>query len=520
MSVSILVATPYAAFGELLRISLGENSKYLVTLVSSGKEAQQVVENNEFRLAIFDSAITDINFFRLCKDLLTDPKNTRLIIIPPENNPDHPTLQGLTPHGYINRPFYLPDLLETIDRLIGEMASTFPAAPPQNLYWLTDSNTARSYLQQGLPLTQALCAIISSYTLEKKLDLVAFAGQIDLPAINELGNIVCRYWDYDGKADLLRFIRLELDKQEYIVFATHIANNLILIMVYSALSSLSQIRSRTKKFAQTLLTISSKQGASGDAAPALFAVDAPVRNNGQTNQPYDDLQSSDSRFDERIQNPEGVSPQGSDQMPREVNQSVKDLIADPADLLQDQPSSFVEDSTSAMDGFSLFPSLNSLPEHNPEIDPLEDTRPHKVAALSSLNQLAPSSPALSLLNYTCAFLPRLPQHSLSEELAESLRQWMRQICVAFGWRLGTLSIQPEYFQWTLQAAPSVSPGNVVRIIRQQTSAYIFSKYPNFQAENPSGDFWATGYLIISGNIPPPPQLLRDYISQTRNRQGL
>jgi hypothetical protein len=38
-------------------------------------------------------------------------------------------------------------------------------------------------------------------------------------------------------------------------------------------------------------------------------------------------------------------------------------------------------------------------------------------------------------------------------------------------------------------------------------------------ENPSGDFWAPGYLIMGGTQPHPPQLVKDYIKQTRTRQG-
>jgi hypothetical protein len=39
-------------------------------------------------------------------------------------------------------------------------------------------------------------------------------------------------------------------------------------------------------------------------------------------------------------------------------------------------------------------------------------------------------------------------------------------------------------------------------------------------DNPSGDFWAPGYLIMGGLQPHPPQLVKDYIKQTRQRQGI
>ena len=161
-----------------------------------------------------------------------------------------------------------------------------------------------------------------------------------------------------------------------------------------------------------------------------------------------------------------------------------------------------------------------LPDPEPSIDPLGDTQPHVLTTVSRLNQLEPASPALSLLNYTCVLLPRMPQHYLTGDLADRLAQWVQQFCLAFGWRLEGISIRPDYLQWTVQVTPSVSPGNLVRIIRQRTSSSIFSAYQHLKDQNPSGDFWAVGYLIVSGSQPPSAQLLRDYIQQTRKRQGI
>jgi hypothetical protein len=49
---------------------------------------------------------------------------------------------------------------------------------------------------------------------------------------------------------------------------------------------------------------------------------------------------------------------------------------------------------------------------------------------------------------------------------------------------------------------------------------MFVEFPVLEEENPSGDFWAPGYLIMSGNQPPPGQLVKEFIRNTRKRQGL
>ncbi len=60
----------------------------------------------------------------------------------------------------------------------------------------------------------------------------------------------------------------------------------------------------------------------------------------------------------------------------------------------------------------------------------------------------------------------------------------------------------------------------MRVIRQQTSEKIFTEISRLKKENPSGDFWAPGYLILGSTQPHPPQLVKDYIKQIRQRQGI
>ena len=134
--------------------------------------------------------------------------------------------------------------------------------------------------------------------------------------------------------------------------------------------------------------------------------------------------------------------------------------------------------------------------------------------------LEPVSPAVYNLDYACLLVPRFPQHHMTGDFLDRLGEWVPHICIAYGWRLEYISVRPEYLQWIVNVPPATSPGNVMRILRQQTSERIFVEFPRFKKENPSGDFWAPGYLIMGGSQPPPAQLIKDYVSQTRQRQGI
>jgi REP element-mobilizing transposase RayT len=159
------------------------------------------------------------------------------------------------------------------------------------------------------------------------------------------------------------------------------------------------------------------------------------------------------------------------------------------------------------------------PIRRPMPGELDETRPHSITEVAGRVMLEPISPGLYNLTYACLLVPRFSNHYLTGDMADQLSEWLPQICIAFGWRLEYLAVRPEYVQWVLNVPPATSPGYLMRIIRQQTSEKIFAEFSKLKKENPSGDFWAPGYLIMGGTQPHPPQLVKDYIKQTRTRQG-
>jgi REP element-mobilizing transposase RayT len=166
------------------------------------------------------------------------------------------------------------------------------------------------------------------------------------------------------------------------------------------------------------------------------------------------------------------------------------------------------------------PAFPTMPvQRNPEPSAIEQTRPVISRTQPSYPPIDTVMPTFSNLAYTCLLLPRLPFHNLGGYVGQRLAEWLPQLCMAYGWRLEGLLVQAEYMQWTVQVAPAISPGNVVRLIRQQTSRRVFMQFPQLEVENPSGDFWASGYLIVSGSQLPSPHLVQDFIRQTRQRQG-
>jgi REP element-mobilizing transposase RayT len=153
-------------------------------------------------------------------------------------------------------------------------------------------------------------------------------------------------------------------------------------------------------------------------------------------------------------------------------------------------------------------------------DAQDDTQPRFFAEEGRNIVLEPVSASVYNLTYACLLIPRFTQHHLTGDLAERLSEWMPEICIAFGWRLEFISVRPDYLHWLANVPPAASPSYMMRVIRQGISEKVFEEFPRFKKENPSGDFWAPGYLIMGDTQPAPARVIKDFIQQTRQRQGI
>ena len=132
----------------------------------------------------------------------------------------------------------------------------------------------------------------------------------------------------------------------------------------------------------------------------------------------------------------------------------------------------------------------------------------------------PVAPNFSELSYVCLLIPRFSDHYLIGDLTEDLVEWMKQVCISYGWRLDAISARPGYLQWVMIVPLNANPAQFIRVIRQQTSQKIFDDYPRFKKQNMSGQFWAPGNFVVAGTQLQTPETINSFILQTRRHQGI
>lgn len=534
MAKSLLLVTADMNFGQILLYGL-EQAGYQAYIVKGKGEAVVRADEKKCDLAFLDLDLGTKAAPEIGKALRALNPEIRLVVFSREADP--PAMEEIRPWTLIPKPYYLPDVLRMLKDdsapYYQPMQSNSQASEPREvqtssptLPWLQDVSKAAQHLTRLTLESSAQAALITQGE-----HLWAYAGQLSQGAAKELAVTVTRHWDGQKGSDLLRFVRLEATRAEHMLYATRIADDVVLALVFDAETPFSTIRSQAGQLAQSL-SISPVE----EAPPVHQQAPAPSSYDANTILPEEDENGEMPSIAEILADvppPEpdrrrtpyeeqdvfGTRPSHSNVYSRESSPAVPvvDERAFSSQGLDQTVEHVVEDFDATLPSKSR--RRPETPIRRPMPGELDETRPHSITEVAGRVMLEPVSAGMYHLTYACLLIPRFSNHYLTGDVSDRLSEWLPQICIAFGWRLEYLAVRPEYIQWMVNVPPSSSPGYLMRVIRQQTSEKLFAEFPRLKKENPSGDFWAPGYLIMGGTQPHPPQLVKDHIKQTRIRQG-
>jgi REP element-mobilizing transposase RayT/DNA-binding NarL/FixJ family response regulator len=578
----VLVVSVTTGFTELIQITLQDDGRYDPFCVTSAEMGLAAAKNNRFAVAILDSDVTDLPVVEVAQALRLLNPDIRIVAIPPQNDLNHPSLADLKPDGCLTKPFYLPELVRLFDRLLKPIEES--AVPPQTSLetdvsaeagvsdqtsvptsqptsepvpdWLQDVNRTAQHLTR-LSLESAAHAAL----VVRDGKLWAYAGDLQQDAAQELAQQVGRYWKgpHQGQSDLARFIHLESTDSDYMLYATGLSGNMALALAFNAATPFTKMRAQAAELARAL-------------ADGLSKPSPAVSSHGLASHPQALVIPPPPTSPASEIPPVGLPEAGLSQLPSDDEEiplldlgevpppiprrAKKQPTQTPATPSGGERTGEKVNSRSSSSVYQLSPffELDSLPEAMPpdvapplaqpttatEWIPAPATEPPPVptppshlatsaaapgaAAKRNLDtrplRFEPPSPTVCSLSFACVLVPRLPQHHLVGDIADQLPNLMQQICLAFGWRLEHLAVRPDYVQWLVSVPPSTSASYLMRILRHQLSERLFEKFPTLAVENPSGDFWAPGYLIMSSHQLPPPNIVSDFVTNTRRYQGL
>ena len=534
MAENLLIVTPSPSFGESIRHSLEETNNYRVFIANSKATAIVRADEESCKLAFLDLDLGEAWVEEVGQSLRTIIPNIKLFILAQDVTP--PAFDSIRPWTLVRKPFQVREILNTIsgptENKSDSVSKTGPITETESdnkktgsLPWLSDVNKAAQHLTSLTLASSSQAALIT-----RDNEVWAYAGQLSQAAAQEIAKTLSRNWDREKGGDLLRFVRLESTKAEHMLYATPLAEGMLLAMVFDAETPFSTIRSQASQLASALDENENKENQVEQLNEPEDLDDMDVEADAP---PMSELEDEDEGFNippitdilKDIPSPDPLSM--SEPPRRETPSQVPSVdtrlpVTDPGET---RPSIFSRPSSTPSvlikDRLAEEPSARpETPIRQPQPGELDETRPHVSSSDLSHIVLEPTSAGVYHLTYACLLVPRFTSHYLTGDVADRLSEWLPIICVAFGWRLEFLAVRPEYLQWVANVPPATSPGYLMRVMRQQISEKIFTAFPRLKRENPSDDFWAPGYLIMGGTQPHPPQMVKDYLKQIRQRQGL
>jgi REP element-mobilizing transposase RayT/DNA-binding response OmpR family regulator len=506
MAINLLVVTADVPFGDLMRQSLEERKRFSVCVTADRQTAEAYVRGRDCSLAFLDSSHGD-TVLEIGRALRKVKPGIRFVII--STSEWSSSFEELSPQDYLSKPFFMPELMAMIEHFYPTSSSRATESTDVELPWLSDVSRAAQHLTRLTLATSAQAALIT-----RDDQLWAYAGQLPQTAARELGDTLSRYWDRKEENDLVRFIRLASTNAEHMLYATRLTRGMVLALIFDAETPFSKIRSQANQLVHSLSTSPADEphpeaGGHPPAVPGLTDLSDILSNVP----PPNPLAAGGPALAEPEAEP---LPARHRPLARPEISSRRQL-----ELAEDQTPREAELAESEAEQEQTIRS-RARKEREDELlsEEAEEARPGALPEAARKIVLEPVSPAVYNLDYACLLIPRFTQHLLVGDMSEQLGEWIPEICIAFGWRLEYISVRPEYLMWVVNVPPATSPAHLMRTLRYQTSEKIMDAFPKLRKENPSGDFWAPGYLMMGGNQPPPVSLIKDFITQTRQRQGI
>jgi REP element-mobilizing transposase RayT len=513
--INILVVTSDVPFGELIRQNLEEMGQFHVRVAEDKGSVYYHVREADILLAFLDTCIPEKELHEIGAQLLQANARMRFIVISEAGW--HSALEEFSPEEHLSKPYSLPDLREMMDRLFPSPQlpdeAPLPVSHANEPPWLADVTRAAQHLTRLTLETSAQAALIT-----RNDQLWAYAGQLSQSSTHELTETVSRYWDRQKENDLVRFVHLGSTGAEHMLYATRLNGDMVLALIFDAETPFSTIHTQASQLARSLSALPSERQADADQvedeAPAIHI--SSILSDIPSPNPQVDQTRVAARRAVRESNPAIPLPFAAHQ--RFSRESSPAIPFD--EMAPTQRSRFSVDDLDETIESAAVTRKNRVQPNQGILDDTGENRPGSGKEPARRIVLEPISPSVYNLDYDCLLIPRFPQHILIGDLSDRLSAWIQETCIAFGWRLEYISVRPDYLLWIVNVPPATSPGYLMRIARQRTSEKIFADFPRFKSENPSGDFWAPGYLLMGGSQPPPVQLIKEFIAQTRQRQGI
>src|SRR5687767_2554069 len=253
MTKSLLIVSADTTFAQVLLHGL-EQEGYRVQITKGKGETVVRADEENSSLAFLDMDLGYRAVLETGQALRMLIPEMRLVVFSPEAVP--PELDEIQPWTFSPKPYFLPDVLNMLN---DNSTPSSPFSNPPHPREVQTSNSGLPWLQDVTRAAQHLTRLTLESSAQAALitrgdHLWAYAGQLSQGAAKELAMTITRHWDGQKGSDLLRFVRLEATKAEHMLYATRLADDVVLALVFDAETPFSTIRTQAGQLVNLLST--------------------------------------------------------------------------------------------------------------------------------------------------------------------------------------------------------------------------------------------------------------------------
>lgn len=258
----ILTASPQTAFGELLRLSLEKGAAYRVSLARNGSEVLTAISHENYDLAILDGDLKDQPFLPLIQNLRVQQPQMRIIVIPQVSGNTRDSLKSVSIDGYLEKPININDLMQLVKELTTDYGDlpeklVLPRVPrtviknPVETKWIEEHDSFQQNLFQLASRSVAQAVFVMRGQL-----VWAQASRENAVYNHQVIDLFLRAWDGKSNMDLVKVFRETREKPTWLMYATSLIENYILVMIFDARIPMREIRGHVIRMANGLSDVS------------------------------------------------------------------------------------------------------------------------------------------------------------------------------------------------------------------------------------------------------------------------
>ena len=491
-----LVATPDLSFGDLLRLSLEQENTVSVRLTNTLDQMMDAAANDPLQLVILDVDLCSTDPDAVLRHVLEHKPAMKFIVVLPENAPDwQPDISN--PIAVLHQPCFISDVVEKVELLMGIHQPAEPELPSESNADFSEHNNRAlaGYILSSFLRESAAHAAMILVNGEMQLS----RGYLEPAEVREIARLFNQDWPAQAGFDIIRYIQLESSRLSYQLYGKEVLQDIILVLVGDARDPISEMRSQAEHLAKMLQDAMDRFSVDQPDLLSSWQVEFPATNSVPVSEiPVDELSQGETLQREKLlailsempsPEPDEISGIDTDEQDGEPD-ILADFLAGISDGQEDKIS-----TSSVQTGSAAFkiPAVGEKAFSN-SID------------TDAFGEV-----------YSLVLLPRIPAHTLDQTLQKKLAEWLPELCQVQGWELVHLQVQPDHLLFSVWITPGELPADVVDILRRKTTARIFEFNNNYKEENPAGDFWAPGYLVLNGPQAPDDALLARFTRNTRQK---